>query len=208
MKDYSLSFTAASLMFYETEQVAMLYMEYKDWDIVSKMVIDENYLQKGTISTRKREFAEIKKRLLSLSSDEMEFLTQATTDEIKLYCLILCAKTYRLIFEFITEVVRYKYLMFDYAIYDSDYIQFIESKTVSSLKLQKITEKTSYKIKQVLLKILEQASLIDSVKTKNIQKPYISQELEEIIAQRDPKLLACYLYSDQEIKAFKEDCNV
>ena len=208
MKDYSLSFTAASLMFYETEQVARLYLEHDDWKVVSEMVVDDNVLQKGTVSTRKREFAEIKKRLVNLNKDELLFLTEATTDELKLYCLVLCAKTYRLIFEFISEVVRDKYLMFDYVIYDSDYAKFIESKTASSEKLQSITEKTEYKIKQVIFRILEQSSLIDSSKARNIQKPYISDELQNIVSQYDVKFLACFLYANGEIETIGEKYHV
>ena len=208
MKDYSLSFTAASLMFYETEQVARLYLEHDDWKVVAEMVVNDNVLQKGTVSTRKREFAEIKKRLVNLKKDELLFLTEATTDELKLYCLFLCAKTYRLIFEFISEVVRDKYLMFDYVIYDSDYAKFIESKTASSEKLQSITEKTEYKIKQVIFRILEQSSLIDSSKARNIQKPYISDELQNIVSQYDVKFLACFLYANGEIETIGEKYHV
>jgi hypothetical protein len=187
-------------MFYETEQVARLYLEHNEWKVVAEMVVDDNVLQKGTVSTRKREFAEIKKRLVNLHKEELLFLTEATTDEVKLYCLVLCAKSYRLIFEFISEVVRDKYLMFDYAIYDSDYAKFIESKTASSEKLQRITEKTKYKIKQVIFRILEQSSLIDSSKTRNIQKPYVSDELQNIVSQYDVRFLACFLYANGEIE--------
>jgi len=195
-------------MTYETEQLADLYLEHLDWAEVQQLIVDENILQKGTISTRKREFAELKKRLKELSSDEMRFIVTCTTDELKLFCLYLCAKTYRLIYEFVVEVIREKYLMFDYLILESDYTRFIESKTASSLKLQKITEKTQYKIKQVIFRILEQSTLIDSAKTKNIQKPYISQELESIVAKSCVKYLAIFLYSDIDIKNIKESINV
>lgn len=158
-------------MFLETEQVTGLFLEHKDWDTVAQLVVDDNVMQKGTVSTRKREFSEIKKRIIGLHEDEMRFLVDCTTDELKLYCLYLCSKTYRLLFEFVSEVIRDKYLMFDYSIYDSDYAKFIESKTASSGKLQKITEKTQYKLKQVIFKILEQSTLIDSSRTRNVQKP-------------------------------------
>ena len=208
MKDYSLSFTAASLMFYETEQVAHLYLEHKDWKVVAEMVVDDSVLQKGTVSTRKRELAEIKKRLSGLNKEELHFLTNCTTDELKLYCLYLCTKTYRLVFEFISEVLREKYLMFDYTIYDSDYAKFIESKTASSEKLQSITDKTIYKIKQVIFRILEQSMLIDTAKTKNIQKPYVSDELKNIVSSYNPNYLASFLYGDGEIETIKEGLHV
>lgn len=208
MLDYSLSFTAASLMTYETEQVAQLYLEHKDWNIVQQLVIDDNIMQKGTISTRKREFSEIKKRLKDISEEQLHFITECTTDELKLYCLYLCCRTYRLVYEFIVEVVRDKFLMFDYMILDSDYSRFIESKTASSNKLQSITEKTQYKIKQVIFKILEQSTLIDSAKSKNIQKPYISNELENIIATDSPNYLSIFLYSNSDIQILQEELNV
>ncbi|RKX17637.1 MAG: hypothetical protein DRP35_10585, partial [Candidatus Zixiibacteriota bacterium] len=50
--------------------------------------------------------------------------------------------TYRLIFEFISEVIRDKYLMFDYLIMDSDYSKFIESKTNKSWKQKNHPKKT------------------------------------------------------------------
>lgn len=206
--DYSLSFTAASLMYFETEQVANLYLEHQDWNVAKQLVIDENILQKGTVSTRKREFAEIKKRLKDLNNNELKFITECTIDELKFFCLYLCSRSYRLLYEFIVEVVREKYLMFDYSIFDSDYARFIESKTASSIKLQKMTEKTHYKIKQVIFKILAQSGLIDSVKTKNIQKPYIPKELETIVANFSVKYLAVFLYSDTDIKNIKEGLNV
>ncbi len=195
-------------MTFETFQIAKLYLEHQDWLIVQKLVVDENMLQKGTISTRKREFAELKKRLIHLDNEALEFITKCTTDELKLFCLYTCAKTYRLLYEFIVEVIRHKYLMFDYLILDSDYVRFIESKTVSSLKLQKITDKTQYKIKQVIFRILEQSTLIDSAKNKNIQKPYISQDLEHIVSKDSPSYLALFLYSDEDIKNAKEGLNV
>lgn len=208
MQDYSLSFTAASLMLYETEQLTELFLEHQDWSEVQKLVIDENILQKGTIATRKREFSEVKKRIKELSNTELEFIKSATTDELKLYCLYLCARTYRLIYEFVSETIREKFLMFDYTILDSDYSRFIESKTASSAKLQSITEKTQYKIKQVIFRMLEQSNLIDSAKTRNIQKPYISDELQSIIASYDPKYLSMFLYSDTDIQTIKEEMNV
>ena len=195
-------------MFHETEQVAGLFLEHKDWKLVSEIVVDDNIMQKGTVSTRKREFAEIKKRLIDLDDEELFFMLNCTTDELKLFCLYLCTKTYRLLFEFIAETIREKYLMFDYSIYDSDYAKFIESKTASSTKLQKITDKTTYKIKQVIFRILEQSTLIDTAKNKNTQKPYISEELQTIVAQNDAKYLACYLYTNGEIETIKEGLNV
>lgn len=207
MTDYSLSFTAASLMHYETEQVAELFKKYQDWSKVQQIIVGENMLQKGTIATRKREFTEIKKRLLHITDQELEFMLRCTTDELKLFCFFLCCRTYRLIFEFVSQTLREKYLTFDYSVLNSDYERFIESKRASSAKLQSITETTINKIKQVIFKILEQAMLIDSIKEKNLLKPYLSIELEEVISLYSPKYLSGFFYSDRDIKVVQERLN-
>ncbi len=196
---YSLSFTAASLAANETQIISKIYLEEREWDIVKRKVVDDNILQKGTITTRKREFAEIKKRISNLNEEELKFFVSSIGDELKHIALLSVYKTYRFIFDFAVEVIRRKYLLFDYEILDSDYEKFFESKKLAYEKLNTISQKTCYKIKQVSFKIFEQAGILDSVKTKNIKKPYLSNNLIEIIVKDDPKYLKGFLYSDQDI---------
>ena len=196
---YSLSFTAASLAANETQIISKIYLEEREWDIVKRKVVDDNILQKGTIATRKREFAEIKKRISNLNEEELKFFVSSIGDELKHIALLSVYKTYRFIFDFAVEVIRRKYLLFDYEILDSDYEKFFESKKLAYEKLNTISQKTCYKIKQVSFKIFEQAGILDSVKTKNIKKPYLSNNLIEIIVKDDPKYLKGFLYSDQDI---------
>jgi SH3-like domain-containing protein len=66
--DYIFSYTAATLMLHETDEVMKRYLEYKDWDKVKDLVIEENIMQKQSVSSRKRVFAEIKRRMRKESS--------------------------------------------------------------------------------------------------------------------------------------------
>lgn len=200
--DYSLSFTAASLALYETEKLALLYIEYNDWEKIQNLVIEDNILQKGTLSTRKREFVELKKRVKSLTEEELYYFQDATSTDIKYLTLLGCFKSYRLIFDFVSEVVRNKLLLFDYQILNSDYESFIESKALLYDNLNTISENTQKKIKQVMFKILEQSDIIDNIKTKNIQKPYLSEDLLKLIINDDPKYLRGFLYNDNEINEY------
>jgi len=54
MAKYILSYTSASLSAYESEVMAGLYLESNDWSLVRKSVIDENVLQKGSLTGRKK----------------------------------------------------------------------------------------------------------------------------------------------------------
>ena len=61
-------------MLHETNEVIKKYLEFRDWDKTSIFVIEENIIQKQSISSRKRVFVELKRRIESLTSDQLEFL--------------------------------------------------------------------------------------------------------------------------------------
>lgn len=196
---YLLSYTAVSLQSYEAELIANLFIEINDWDRISKSVIDDDALQKGTVATRKREFIEFKKRLQTLTVDQLNFYQDASSSDIKNLAMLSCFKLYTFIYDFATEIMRKKILLFDFQLINSDYESFYDSKRVAYDNLNTISEATQYKLKQVMFKMFEQAGFIDSVKSKNIQKPYLSQELVRLIVQDNPKYLSAFLYSDSEI---------
>jgi len=113
--------------------------------------------------------------------------------------MLSCLKLYKFIYDFATEIMRNKLLLFDFQIINSDYEAFYDSKRIAYENLNAISDSTQYKLKQVMFKMLEQAEFIDSAKNKNIQKPYLSQELTKLIVEDDPKYLSAFLYSDNEI---------
>ena len=199
---YLLSYTAVSLQAYEAEIIANLYRETLDWDSVAKSVIDDDVLQKGTVATKKREFIEFKKRLQTLTSEQLAFYKEASSTDVKNLTMLSCFKLYAFISDFATEVMRNKLLLFDFQLINSDYEAFYDSKRVAYDNLNTISEATQYKLKQVMFKMFEQAGFIDSVKNKNIQKPYLSVELIKLIVQDDPKYLSAFLYNDAEIKEY------
>ncbi len=202
--DYIFSYTAATLMLHETDEVMKRYLEYKDWDKVKDLVIEENIMQKQSVSSRKRVFAEIKRRIESLTSNQLEFINEANSSDIRNLIFLSILKTYRFIFEFMAEVISKKVLMFDYKILNSDYETFFESKKYAVEQLENITEATQYKLKQVLFRILEEAMVIDNTKSKNILKPHLSGEVIELIVKDNPVYLKAFLYTDYEIEKMKE----
>ena len=70
---YIFSYTAATLMLHETHEVIKKYLEFRDWDKTKDFVIEENVMQKQSVSSRKRVFIEIKRRIESLTSEELEY---------------------------------------------------------------------------------------------------------------------------------------
>ena len=202
--DYIFSYTAATLMLHETNEVMKKYLEYKDWNKVKEIVIEENIMQKQSVSSRKRVFTEIKRRIETLSNEQLEYVNESSSSDIRNFIFLTILKTYRFIFEFMTEVISKKVLMFDYKILNSDYETFFESKKYGVEQLENITEATQYKLKQVLFRILEEAMIIDNTKSKNILKPHLSGEVIKLIIKDNPIYLKAFLYTDYEIEKMKE----
>jgi len=94
----------------------------------------------------------------------------ATSSDIKYLAKLSCFKLYQLSYDFSTEIMRTKLLLFDFELLNSDYQSFYDSKAVAYDNLNTISDGTQYKLKQVMFKIFEQAEFIDSVKNRNIQK--------------------------------------
>jgi len=202
VSNYILSYTTASLSAYESEVVADLYVASQDWERVRSLVLDDNVLQKGSLTGRKRLFTELKKRLETLTPEQLAFYEGASGSDVKNLTMLSCFKLYQFIYDFSTEIMRKKLLLFDFQVINSDYESFYDSKRVAYDNLNTISEATQKKLKQVMFKMFEQAAFIDSVKNKNIQKPYLSESLIELIVRDDPKYLSAFLYSDNEINEY------
>lgn len=190
-------------MITETLIIAKEYDRLKDWKKVEQSIKENNLLMKIKESTFKREFVEIKKRLSTLNPSQLNLLINGDLDETKAMIFLSLVKTYSFFFDFINEVVRNKYLMFDYLLTDSDYIKFFNAKSFIHEELNNISDITAKKVKQVVYKLMEQIGLINNIKNGSIFKPMISDNVLEVIINDNPEYLTVFFYQADEIKNFQ-----
>lgn len=200
-KKYSFSFTGANAVISETRIIAQEYVRLKNWEEVKTLIDNQNLLNKIKQATFEREFREIKKRLILLTNDQMNLLVEGSPDETKAMIFLSLLKLYLFLQDFVIEVVRNKYLLFDNTLSDVDYNKFFNSKAMTHKELNELSELTVKKVRQVVFRVLEQIDLITSLKDGLIIKPYLSPECIKVIIQDDAKLLFAFLMSDSEIKA-------
>jgi hypothetical protein len=154
----------------------------------------------GNSNTGKRRLAEVKKRLRNFTERQLElFLTCDLTTQKQLAFLAVC-KTHAFIRDFVVEVLREKILVFDYELTEGEYLTFFRRKSESHPELDKITEITQNKVRQVTFKILEQAGMIDNIKSKNIQPQLLDQALIHAIVSDNRQWLKVFLMSDIDIQ--------
>lgn len=190
---YDFSFTASSLRLNEMRLVASHQIDGTQIDPV-------NELGNGNSSTGKRLLAEFNKRLTFLSEKEKMILVEGDLTSQKQIAFLAICKSHAFIRDFVVEVLREKLLVFDYNITQGDYITFYRRKNDLHPEMDKLTEISQNKIKQVTFKILEQSGLIDSVKTKIIQSQLLEDNLISTVASVAPKWLKVFLMSDMDIE--------
>jgi hypothetical protein len=193
---YDFSFTASSLRLNEMIMVAKASMEGRTIDYV-------NELGGGKSTTGKRMLSEFDKRISKLTSDELNLLVNGDLGTQKHIAFVSVCKAYLFIRDFVVEVIREKMLVFDYHISEGDYVSFYRRKHDLHPEMEKLTEITEKKIRQVTFKILEQAGLINDVKNKVIQPQLLDSKLLEIIVNDNPSWLKVLLVSDMDIATVK-----
>lgn len=197
MAKYQFTFTAASLRLNDFIHVARLKLNNEE--------VDHIYLLgAGNSATGKRMMREYGKRLATLTPDQLRILTEGPLSDQKQIAFLAICKTYTFIREFAVEVLREKIFMFDLELKDGDFISFLRRKQESHPELDRITDNTTYKIRQVTFKILEQAGIIDSVKTRIIQRQIIDYAVLKAITDENKEWLKVLLVSDMDIKEMAE----
>lgn len=201
---YIFSFTGASALITETIIIAEEYDRLRNWKKVEVSLVENNLLNKVKQTTFKREFSEIKKRLTQLTNDQLQLLIHGSHEDAKLMILLSLIKAYSYLRDFIVEVIRTKYLLFDTVVSETDYIRFVNAKSLSHDELNEITEVTAKKVKQVVFKLLEQVGLITQARNGSILKPILNSKVIDVIIDDDPALLSTFLFSNEEIKTLMQ----
>ncbi|CAN1507488.1 BrxA [Spirosomataceae bacterium] len=190
---YDFSFTAASLRLSEMRSVAIQLASTLPFDFGTQ-------LGNGKAATGKRMFFEYSKRLNTLNPSELDILINGDLISQKQIAFVSVCRSYAFIRDFVLEVIREKFLMFDYQIIDRDYTIFFKNKLELHPELEQITENTTSKIKQVTFKILEQADIIDNIKGRNIQIQLIEDKTIKAIAVSGKEWLRVLLMTDTDIQ--------
>lgn len=204
-KTYNITFTAGAAMLNEMHAVAEALLECDgDWERTKDKTFRENLMEKDKMSSNQRYFALMKQRLEVLTSDEIEMLVNSTVAVRRQIVLLAICKAHSFIYDFISETVRDCFYNQYIKVTHANYNEFYNEKKYEHPELEQVSEDTIYKMRQVIFRILEQTEIIEDVESGIIRRPYLSETLERVIVKDNPKWLAIYLYSNNEINNLKD----
>jgi hypothetical protein len=198
--NYNLSFTAASLRPELARVVAEAYLAERDWDAVKHRILSGNALQCRTASSAIRLERELRQRLETLTEGQITLLARATAEDRAAIAWLAVCKHARIAFDFAARVLRDKLGAHDSTLRHSDYEAFIEHEAVAHPELAKLTTSSKNKIRQVLLRMLSEAGLLqDGEALGVIQRPALSPAVVRAVASENPRWLAGFLIPDGNI---------
>jgi hypothetical protein len=158
---YSASLTSDAFLYYELKQVLKLKIDgFSDKEIRDK-VINENIFQYKSKESSKRLISSIFTRIKVLDDTLIKMLLEEPMDTGKIINLYTIMKTSRLFYDFMNEVVREK-LEFNYDVLEKKDINiFFTGKAEQDEIVARWSETTKRKLKQVILKILSEANILE-----------------------------------------------
>jgi len=170
--------------------LATLYGEKKDWDQVRTEVIDNNLLQSRTVSTTKRIVREVIGRLQELDDEERQLLVQGNSNEQSSLLWLAICRRYSFVGEFSQEVLREHAMTYHNAISPEDFDAFFNAKMEIHPELEKITDSTRKKQRQVLFRMMREAQIVDS--NNNIIPTSLTARLRDLLCSRRSQELAYF----------------
>ena len=178
---YSAKLTGESFLMYEFKIIAKLKREgFSDKDI-RKMVLEENLFQYKFKSSTSRRLTPLIQRINIIDDNLIDMLLVDPLADGLIINLYAIMKNDRLIFEFMNEVVRERISTNDLYLDKKDINVFIVEKKEQSEVVDKWTDETIAKIKQVIFRILSEVGMLEDKKEGKLNRLIISPEIKDYL---------------------------
>ncbi len=193
--NYSFSFTGAGLHLPDLRRLACLASE-RGLDYIYVREISEETIKKGNERTNRRELQELRKRIEVLSEQQLMLQCNGDIIEQKQIALLGICKAYDYFRDFVVEVIREKYNVFDYELTEGDYFTFLNRKLEHHPELENFTSSTLGKVKTRVFHMLTETGIIEEG-TRKILPQALSTRVQQAIRSDDPQWLMIYpTYND------------
>lgn len=195
-----MSFTTGGLFQQESAELAQLYLETSDWQAVRELVVSKNLLQSRTLNSSKRICSEIISRLKQLSLPELSALPSASSrDQAYILWVALCRR-YEFIGDFATEVLRERYTKLQPELTPEDFEAFFHKKSEWHTELQKLSDSTHQKLRQVLFKLMRDVGLLS--KENLIQSPIWNLDLLNVLKKSSAASFQYFPIFESDLERF------
>lgn len=190
---YSFAFTAASLRLNDLKALV---------EAERSGTTTSQSLGFKTESSGKRVRQELQKRAHQLSDKQADLLLHGMSEEQQHLAFWAACKTYPLLFDFVRDVVREKFMVNDTHLHYGDFQAFAHRQAAYHPQLERVSETTFRKGRQIVFRMLEEAGLIAGKRMHKIIQPQLySLRFLEAIAPDPPQWRFCLLLDDDRLQS-------
>lgn len=177
MEDYSAKLTGEPFLYNETKTIAKFLLNGEDREQLRKRNIEENLIKHKTTKSIVRVNSPIFKRLDVMDKTMLEEFVYSDIENSKYILLYTIMKTDRLVREFVFEVYKEKLMMRKEYIEKFEIDNWYEEKSILSTTLKERSESTIAKLKQVIMKIMQDSGLVIKEKTRfKVVRPLLKEK--------------------------------
>lgn len=189
---YNAEISAGSLMLRESRKVAKLLLAGADEKTWHQAIYVDNILQKKVPATAKRMARLIRNRLEPMSPDLWKLIVNGSA-ETSLQALLAAAIHHsRLLGDFLNNVVKEKYRIFDKQVTVQDWKKFLYTCELRDSVVTQWTETTRAKLGQVIFRILAEARYLDSTRSLKLTPVSLTPEVRRYLLEHKEKyILKC-----------------
>lgn len=183
---YKMSFAVGGLLLNESVEVARLHAPSEAWEATLRQALEEGVTSLPKAASRRRTLREIVNRISTLGDEERNYLVGGADrqDQQALLWLATC-RAYRFVREFATEVIRERYLSFQFDLPLESFDILLAAKSEWDERLAKISPATRAKLRQVLFRMMREANVISH--DNRILSAYISPQLRALLEDKCPQ---------------------
>jgi hypothetical protein len=184
-QSFPLTFTAGGLFAHEGRLVAQRLLDGQDWDTIEKAVFSENLLQVTRLSSMKRLYGELHKRMLVLNQRQLLLLVHGQTEEQNAVLWLAACRHYPFVAEF-AKLIHQRYLALQFDFDEGEYRYFYAQMADRYARLAQITLNTQNKMRTVIYKMAREAAILNQ--HKQITGLFLSADFIDTLLHHDELL--------------------
>lgn len=187
---YDMAFSTGGLFVNECIAITSMFQEAGSWSGATALARERNIFGFRKEASAVRTTREVVKRLRKLSIPELELLIDGERQEQTAVSWLAVCRTYAFIREFAAELLFERYLSGRLMITYDDFDVFLDRKAEWHPELDVLTPSTSKKLRQVLFRMMREASVTTA--DDYIIAASLTLRLEKLIVEIDPTELRLF----------------
>ena len=180
-----MSFSVGGLMLNESLVIAQAYRPGETWACARERLLAQGTSSLPKLASQTRALREVYDRIGHLFDTERHYLSaEADRAEQQAIVWLAVCRTYRFVHEFAVEVISERYQSWRLDLGHEVFDRFLAEKAESDSGLAELSPSTCAKLRQVLFRILREASLISI--DGRIQPIWFSGRMKRLIEDSNP----------------------